>query len=494
MAKRRKFKTELAAVKPWDKGAPHINGPRIFGARPGSPFFFPVPATGARPLMFSANGLPKGLAIDPETGTITGSVPRKTTRTATITARNRHGSDSCELRIVIGDKIALTPPLGWNSWNVWADKVSGERIRDCADAMVASGLAAHGYSYVNIDDTWQGKRSRKTNALQPNEKFPDMAGLCDYVHSLGLRIGIYSTPWTTSYAHFRGGSTGKCTQTGLHGEWVKNGWFLGERAYHKEDAKQWAEWGIDYLKYDWNPWAVPEVAAMTDALRASGRDIVYSLSNSAPFDAAADWARLANCWRTTGDINDSWGSLSYIGFSQDGWTRFGGPGHWNDPDMLVVGKLGWGNVRDNNLTHDEQITHITLWALLASPLLLGCDLMQLDDVTLRLMCNDEMIAVNQDPLGRQGHCVRNVRETDRRGQVVGHSAIYERELADGSLAVGLFNLDDKPAEVEVAWADLGIQGRRSVRDVWANKDLGRFTKKFAMGVPAHGAQSVVIDR
>jgi len=498
MAGRRTFRTTLAPVKPWDKGAPRINGPRVFGARPGSVFFFPVPATGARPMTFSAKGLPKGLAIDPDSGIITGSVAAKTTRTATVTAVNRLGRDERTLRIVIGDKIALTPPLGWNSWNVWAAKIDDQKVRDCADAMVASGLAAHGYSYVNIDDGWQGERGGPLDALQPNEKFPDMKALCGYVHSRGLRIGIYTTPWVKSYARYNGGSSGECVRfepgTGRPETDKDHGWYFGAHPGHNEDAKQWAEWGMDYLKYDWNPWRVPDVAAMADALRACGRDIVYSLSNSGQLAGAADWARLANCWRTTGDIIDTWDSVSSIGFTQDRWTPYGGPGHWNDPDMLVVGKLGWGEARKNRLTKDEQITHITLWALLAAPFLLGCDLTQLDDFTRRLMCNDEMLDVLQDPLGRQGHCVRETRETDRRGRVTARYSVCERELEDGGIAVGLFNRDDAPRVVGVTWADLGLRGTRRVRDVWANADLGRFSNKFSMGVPPHGAQLVVIGK
>jgi len=491
-----KFRTTLAPVAPWDEGAPRINGPRIFGARPGSPFYFSVPVAGARPLVFSASGLPEGLSIDPDSGIITGTVAKKTSRKVRLTVRNRIGSDRRDLRIVIGDRIALTPPLGWNSWNVWAATIDDEKVRDSADTMVASGLAAHGFSYVNIDDGWQGERGGPLNALQPNEKLPDMRALCDYVHGRGLRIGIYSTPWVKSYARFNGGSAGACGRfepaPGRTDRDKELGWYFGEHPHHAEDAKQWAEWGIDYLKYDWNPWRVPDVEAMANALKASGRDIVYSLSNEAPFEGAADWARLANGWRTTGDITDTWDSVSGIGFSQDRWTPYGGPGHWNDPDMLVVGKLGWGQVRENRLTHDEQITHITLWALLASPLLLGCDLTHLDDFTLRLMCNDEMLAVNQDPLGRQGHGIRETRLTDRRGRVTAHHAIYERPLEDGDLAVGLFNRDEMSGVVEVTWAELGLRGNRRVRDIWAQKDLGRFARKFSIGVPPHGAQFIRI--
>lgn len=498
MAQRMKFKTELAPLKAWDEGAPRVNGPQVFGARPGSPFHFPVAATGARPLTFRAIGLPAGLALDPDTGIIAGCVTKKARARAWIAATNRLGTAERELRIVVGDKIALTPPLGWNSWNVWAARLDDRKVRDSADAMVSTGLAAHGFSYVNIDDGWQGERGGPLNALQPNEKFPDMKALCDYVHGRGLRIGIYSTPWVKSYTRFNGGSTGAC----IWFEEAPNrtdkdkeaGWYFGEHPHQTEDARQFAEWGTDYLKYDWCLWRPADVEAMATALRVSGRDIVYSLSNSAPFSGAADWARLANCWRTTGDIADTWDSVSGIGFSQDRWTPFAGPGHWNDPDMLVVGKLGWGEARENRLTHDEQITHITLWSLLAAPLLLGCDLTQLDDFTLRLTCNDEVLAVNQDPLGRQGHCLRTIRTTDGRGRVTRDEAVYERPLDGGRVAVGLFNRGETPGDIAVTWRELGLRGTYRVRDAWANQDLARSAKGFSMGVPPHGAQLLVVGR
>ncbi|MBN1817272.1 MAG: glycoside hydrolase family 27 protein, partial [Sedimentisphaerales bacterium] len=336
-------------------------------------------------------------------------------------------------------------------------------------------------TYINIDDTWQGPRGGSFAAIQGNEKFPDMKELCDTVHGLGLKIGIYSTPWVTSYAGYIGGSSDQ-----QDGAWSAEkeprqvGWRHGKISFAENDAKQWAVWGMDYLKYDWNPNDVPHVTEMAQALRASGRDIVYSLSNSAPFNKAGEWAKLAHCWRTTGDIVDNWGSVSSIGFSQDRWAPFAGPGHWNDADMLVVGHVGWGpSLHPTHLTPDEQYTHISLWCLLASPLLLGCDLTRLDEFTLNLLTNDEVLEVNQDPLGKQAR--RMVHDE--------YSEVWAKDMEDGSKAVGLFSrgfLFDEPREVSVTWDLLGIREKRRIRDLWRQKDLGIYEDKFIATVPPHG--------
>jgi alpha-galactosidase len=487
------FSTTLDRVAPWDSGVPKINASRLFGAGVNSPFFLPIPTIGERLIEFSAEGLPRGLEIGASSGIISGSVSKELETTVLVTARNRHGEDSIEIRIVIGGRLALTPPMGWNSWNCWGEKVDTEKIKACADAMVSSGLAAHGFSYVNIDDGWQGDRGGSSNALQANNKFANMKSLCDYVHGRALRIGIYSTPWVKSYALYSGGSIGNPVGE-VSTDNLEKGYHFGDVPCEKEDAKQWAEWGFDYLKYDWYPNDIKSVKRMKDALLASGRDIIYGLSNRAGFENASEYVELANCWRTTMDIEDEWVNMTDIGFSQDRWTPYGGPGHWNDPDMLVVGKLGWGDVRDNRLTHDEQVTHITLWSILAAPLLIGCDLTQLDEFTIRLLCNDEVLAINQDPLGRQGHCVSEVRRVDDNGQSISHQAIYKRLLYDGTVAVGLFNRGPEPEVIEVNWSDLKLEGPRAVRDVWSRNDLGIFSEKFSIGVPSHGAQFVRIGR
>ena len=409
----------ILTPKPAD--TPRINGARVFGVRPGSEFLYTIAATGVRPMTFSAEGLPKGLKLDPETGRITGRVTAPGEYTVHLKAANASGSCERNLKIVVGDEIALTPPMGWNSWNCWARDVTQEQVLSSARAMVESGLADHGWSYINIDDGWQGKRGGKHNAIQPNTKFPDMKGLVREIHDMGLRVGIYSTPWIGTYAAHIGSYSDN--PDGVN-EWIKKGrhnehyryqkeggnywkdrtevWHLGPYSFVEADVKQWGEWGIDYLKYDWNPLDYYHVKEMHDALRTLDRDVVYSLSNSAPYGDAPQWMRYSNCWRTTGDIRDTWESISSIGFSQDRWLPFNRPGHWADPDMLVIGMVGWGpKLHYTQLTADEQYTHISLWSLLAAPLLIGCDMAQMDDFTRSLLTNDEVIDVNQDPLGLQ---------------------------------------------------------------------------------------------
>jgi len=476
-------------LTPPPPATPRINGARVFGVRPGSPFLFTIPATGERPMAFAARNLPPGLKVDAQTGRITGRTEAAGEHRATLVAENAKGRDERELRIVVGDRIALTPPMGWNSWNCWAGAVSQEKVLSSARAMVETGLVNHGWSYINIDDTWQAdERGGPHNAILGNEKFPDVAGLCEEVHAMGLKIGIYSTPWITSYAGYIGGSSNDPDGAWSRAEWGNQGsgrpgWRHGEHSFATNDANQWAEWGFDYLKYDWNPNDVPHVREMSEALKATGRDIVYSLSNSAPFDHAGDWAELSNCWRTTGDIVDTWGSMSGIGFSQDRWRPYGGPGRWNDPDMLVVGKVGWGpNLHPSRLTPDEQYTHISLWCLLSAPLLLGNDLADMDEFTLGLLTNDEVLEVNQDPVGDQASRV----------VVRGETEVWAKAMEDGSKAVGLFNRSPMDAEVVLEWSDLALMGRQRVRDLWRQEDLGRFKDRFESTVPAHGVTLVRI--
>ena len=302
----------ILTPKPAD--TPRINGARVFGVRPGSEFLYTIAATGVRPMTFSAEGLPKGLKLDPETGRITGRVTAPGEYTVHLKAANASGSCERNLKIVVGDEIALTPPMGWNSWNCWA-----------------------------------------------------------------------------------------------------------------RDAPQ--------------------------------------------------WMRYSNCWRTTGDIRDTWESISSIGFSQDRWLPFNRPGHWADPDMLVIGMVGWGpKLHYTQLTADEQYTHISLWSLLAAPLLIGCDMAQMDDYTRSLLTNDEVIDVNQDPLGLQAVPVWQQ----------GDQVIYAKHLEDGSMAVGLFNRGWQTVKMNFTLRMLGLRGRQTVRDLWRQKDLTECTDKFETAVAPHG--------
>jgi alpha-galactosidase len=489
-------------LTPRPPDTPRINGARIFGVRPGHPFLFTIPATGRRPMKFGAASLPAGLAVDAATGRITGKLDEPGQHVVTLTAENELGKAQRELRIVCGERLALTPPLGWNSWNAGGPFVDVPKVRAAATAMVEKGLVQHGWTYVNIDDAWQGKRGGKLGAIQPNEKFPDMKALADEVHALGLKIGIYSTPWVTSYANYVGGSA-ENPQGTWNGEVDKGrvGRRHGKFPFAWADARQWAEWGFDYLKYDWNPNDVEHVRQMSDALRHSGRDIAYSLSNSAPFEHVDEWAVYANAWRTTGDIRDTWPSMAQKGFGQNKWAPFAGPGHWNDPDMLVVGWVGWqGKLHFTQLTPDEQYTHISLWSLLSAPLLIGCDMAKLDDFTVSLLTNDEVLAVNQDPLGEQAVTVSQVPnpedpgnevfEGNRRTEMPKVLEVLAKRMEDGSRAAGLFNRSTKPARVTLRWGDLKLQGKWRVRDLWRQKDLGVFENEFSAEVRPHGVVMV----
>jgi alpha-galactosidase len=478
-----------ASLTPAVPPTPRINGPSVFGARPGSEFLYTIPVTGDRPVRFAAVGLPPGLKLDDATGRITGRVNKSGTYAVALRANNAKGSGEKKFRIIIGDKIALTPPMGWNSWNCWAGAVDQEKTLRSARAMVASGLINHGWTYINIDDTWQGRRGGPFKGLQANEKFPDMKSMCAQIHEMGLKAGIYSTPWITSYAKFAGGSSDDPS-----GAWSTNldsgnCWRLGKYNFAENDARQWADWGIDYLKFDWNPIDLPHTAKMAGALRKTKRDIVFSLSNLAPYEHAADWARLANCWRTTGDIWDGWENnpakeayynygVSEIAFSQDPWAAFAGPGHWNDPDMLVVGYVGWGpQLHASHLTPDEQYTHISMWCMLSAPLLIGCDLERLDSFTLGLLGNDEVLALDQDALGKQATRVASNGPVD----------VFMKDLEDGSKALGFFNRSDRPANVTMTKLSyLGFHGTWHERDLWRQKNLPDVRGRLQTSVPAHG--------
>jgi alpha-galactosidase len=451
-----------------------IHGPRITGSTPGRPFLFLIPATGSGPLTFSAKNLPGGLQLDKDTGIISGSLKQAGTTTVELTVRGPQGSASREFTIVGGDhKLALTPPMGWNSWNVWGTSVDADKVRKAADAMVASGLASHGYQYINIDDAWEGNRD-SNGEIQTNEKFPDMKALADYVHGKGLKLGIYSSPGPQTCARFE-----------------------GSYQHEEQDARTFAKWGIDYLKYDWCSYSqIAKDASLAElqkpyrlmrtALDKVDRDICFSLcqyGNGKVWEWGASVG--GNTWRTTGDITDTWISVSGIGFSEHGHENYAGPGHWNDPDMLVVGRVGWGpNVHPTRLSANEQITHITLWSLVSSPLLIGCDMSEMDKFTVDVLGNDEVLAVNQDALGKTA---------SRRSQD-GRVEVWSRPLWDGTLAVGLFNRGQRVAKVTAKWSDLGLQGAQPVRDLWQQKDLGAFNNAFAANVPQHGAMLLKVGR
>ena len=350
--------------------------------------------------------------------------------------------------------LVRTPPMGWNSWNKFAERVDDAAVRGMADAMASNGMRDAGYTYVNIDDTWEAGRDPHGN-ITTNKKFPDMKALADYVHSRGLKIGIYSSPGPNTCAGYE-----------------------GSYGHEEQDAKTYAAWGFDYLKYDWcsahNLYPDQEMQAvyqiMGDALRNTGRPIVFSLCQYGR-DDVWKWGPDVggNLWRTTDDINDTWKRMSAIGFSQNDLAPYASPGHWNDPDMLEIGNGG--------MTDDEYKTHMSLWSILAAPLLAGNDLRNMSHDVLEILTNREVIAVNQDKLGKQGHRIAKS----------GDQEVWARELADGAYAVGLFNLRSASAPISVKWSDLGIaRTPTTARDLWTHHNVQLDGPNYTAIVPAHG--------
>src|SRR6185437_3386229 len=354
--------------------------------------------------------------------------------------------------------LAATPPMGWNSWNHFAERVNDATIRDTADALVSTGLRDAGYVYLNIDDTWEGQRDAQ-GFIHPNSKFPDMKALADYVHSKGLKLGIYSSPGPKTCAGYEGS--------------------LG---HEEQDAETYAKWGIDYLKYDWcqrPPSSVDEMKAaytkMHNALVKTGRPIVLSLCQYG-WNKVWEWGPSVggNLWRTTGDISDRYAVMAEIGFGQNGLEKFAGPGHWNDPDMLEVGNGG--------MTEDEYRTHFALWAILAAPLIAGNDLTRMTPYTVAILTNREVIAVDQDPLGKQGFRVAQE----------GPFEVWMKPMSDGSKVVGLFNRQRTTEQMTARFDQIGIRSEATVRDLWLKKDLGTFKDSYSAYVPPHGVVLVRI--
>jgi alpha-galactosidase len=473
--------------------APRINGTKIFGVRPGSPFLFTIAATGERPMKYQVSGLPVGLVCDELTGQITGSIELPGEYNTTFHVTNRFGSAMRKFKIVCGERLALTPQMGWNSWYVWENHVTDKIMRDAADAMVSTGMIDHGYMYINIDDCWAAKPGSKdsTLAVEPfdsdgminsNKRFPDMKALTAYIHSKGLKAGIYTSP-------------GKLTCAGHSGIY----------GLEEQNIARFSAWGYDFLKYDWCSYdeigkrdnladLQKPYRLISGIIKNQKRDIVLNLCQYG-MGKVWKWGKEVGgqSWRTADDLG---GSFEGIGtalfrdgfdvYSRDSLHLYAGPGGWNDPDYLLIGYLSnWkGQTVPTPLTPNEQYTQVSLWSLVAAPLILSGDITRLDDFTLALLTNDEIIDVDQDPLGKPGYRVAKE----------GDLEVWLRKLEDGSRAVGLFNRGDKEARVTARWADLGITGEQNVRDLWRQKDMGSYRDSFTATVGRHGVFMVKMTR
>jgi alpha-galactosidase len=460
--------------------APKINGPVVYGCRPGHPFLYRIPATGERPLKFSAQGLPAGLTLAADTGIITGDAPARGTFKVLLTAENKRGAAQREWTIISGDKLALTPPMGWHHWYAHYDTVTDRLMRQAADKMVACGMADVGYQYVNIDDCWMnaaknrdplrvGPLRDENQVLIPNRHFPDMQALSSYLHAQGLKAGIYISPGPRTCAGF-----------------------AGSYGHEALDARTFSNWGFDFLKYDWCSYA--EIAArdksldalqkpyrqMGDLLKQQPRDVVFNLCQYG-MGEVWKWGEAVggHCWRTADDLGFELDRIFEVALRNAAHREYSRPGAWNDPDYLQIGMVG--NAANQSeptpcpLTPNEQYAFMSLWCLMASPLIYSGDMRSLDEFTLNILCNPEVIEVDQDPLGQSAEVITLTPDT----------FLMVKTMADGSKAVGLCNRGEFSARISAPWSAVGVHGQQRVRDLWRQQNLGHFERQYEAEVPRH---------
>jgi hypothetical protein len=496
--------------------APQFNGARVLGIRPGTPLVYSLAVSGARPLEFSAKKLPDGLSLDGQTGIIAGTLNRAGEYTVKVAVRNSAGKAKTEIKIICGDTLALTPPLGWNSYDAFGDNVVESEVL-ANTRYTANKLQPVGWDTVVVDYCWSdpgahdNNRNARTNAplamdafgrlLPATNRFPSaiegqgFKPIADQVHALGLKFGIHimrGIPRNSVNANLpiegsnftaaeAGNTNSKCV-------WCPDMFGVSSnaagQAWYDSCARLWAGWGVDYIKVDdlSEPYHLAEVEMVRRAIDRCGRSIVFSTSpGETPFADATHISTNVNLWRVSGDFWDNWKSLNHEFSLGARWQDFVGPGHWPDADMLPVGHLSVGNRsvgpdRFTHFTRDEQLTLLSLWSLLPSPLMVGANLPDNDDWTLALLTNPEVIALNQDVLGQPAQRLTNV---------LAGVEIWTKKLATQSLAVGIFNRGSAAVPANIVWHDLGLRARPAVRDLWLRADLGR-QKNFAAELPPHG--------
>lgn len=464
---------------------PRINGPLVYGCRPGRPFLYRIPTTGIRPMAFAAENLPPGITLDAENGILRGTSPPQGEYLVTLRAVNNRGRAERTLKIVSGPLLALTPPMGWNHWYAHYHRVTDKMVREAADAMVASGMADVGYQYVCIDDCWMNAPAhsdplrvgplRDTQGdIVPNRHFPDMKALTDYIHSKGLKAGIYTSPGPLTCAKF-----------------------AGSYGYEQRDARRFAEWGFDFLKYDWCSYEniakqqsgteleklQRPYRLMGSILREQPRDIVFNLCQYGMGEVWRWGAEVGgHSWRTAGDLGFELEHFFEVALRNAQYRQWSRPGAWNDPDYIQIGYIGdartAGAPKPCPLIPDEQYAFMSLWCLSAAPLFYSGDMSRLDAFTLNVLCNPEVIEIDQDPLGQCGRVIICDKAEDL--------FLMVKDLHDGSKAVGLFNRGWCEGRISARWADLAVVGPQAVRDLWRQKDLGIFDDCFESVVPARG--------
>lgn len=474
---------EILTPKPGSQ--PHINSSLVYGCRPGNPFLYRIPCQGKRPIRFSVKGLPDGLCLDRETGIISGTNPPEGEYQMVIEAKNETGKDKRDFRIISGDKLALTPPMGWNHWYANYYRITDKMVREAADIMISSGMADVGYQYVNLDDCWMNasaetQRNKDTTRygpfrdesgnILPNRHFPDMKALTGYIHSKGLKAGLYTSP-------------GTLTCQGYAGSWQ----------HEEQDARQFAAWRFDFLKYDWCSYRKivgddkslemyqKPYRPMGTILKTVGRDMIFNICQYGMGEVWKWGAEVgAQCWRTANDLGYELDRVFDVALQNCEYREYSKPGEWNDPDYIQIGWIGQVRKRGmpelTTMPANMQYAYMSLWCLMASPLIYSGDMSKLDEFTLNILCNPEVIDVDQDTLGE---CGLVIKQDDKHFLIV-------KNLHDGSKALGFFNRQENDSEMNISWETLKLSGSQIVRDLWRQSDIGSFDNSFGTTVPAQG--------
>jgi alpha-galactosidase len=477
---------EELILTPKPSPKPRINTPANYGCKPDHPFIYRIPTTGKRPMTFEAENLPETLKLDAKNGIVTGVNPPRGEYVVTFRAKNELGACEKKFKIISGDTISLTPPMGFNDWYGYFDEVTDRSIREAADKLVESGMADVGYQYVCIDDCWmnapedskhvkdplrRGPLRDAVGNIQPNKHFPNMKALTDYIHSHGLKAGIYTSPGPMTCAGY------------------------GATYQHEEqDAKQFADWGFDLVKYDWCHYSkiaksetdLDELKKpyilMGGILKKQKRDMLYNLCQYG-MGNVWEWGEEVGgqSWRTSGDLIHEPERFIEIAIKNATYAKYCHPGGWNDPDFFLhMGKPGTPDA----YTPNEQYSIVSLWSLLSAPLFCSENVKSIDEFLVSVLCNPEIIEIDQDALGK---CARTVS--------LGEDAVlFVKDLSDGSMAVGIVNRGEMEMEIAVKWSDLGLKGKRLVRDVWRQKDLGEFDDSFTAKVGRHGTMVIRLSR
>ena len=450
-------------------GKPIITMPAVFGATPGKPFFTAVFAIGERPINFTVSGLPEGLVFDGEM--ISGKC-KEGEYTITVTAENARGTDTKEIRLLFGKRmLRRTPLMGFTSWNAFSPAVTQDGMISTAETMTAMGISDYGYRYINLDSSWQDEYGGEFDAIQPTyDRFPDIAGMVEKIHSLGFYAGIYSTPFVYAWGCPKGRENiPGCTLLPADERFGEGYYFpIGKIRKEQNNVRQWTKWGFDYLKYDWKETDKFNADIMRKTLDESTRDFVYCLSVYARLEEADYLMENVNSWRSNDDTNGAWEREKAVFGTYFDWEKYTGYGHWFDLDMLSIGD----GLFPCMFTDDEKLFQYSARALLCSPIQLSCTFEKATEFELDLYCNEEIIAVNQDALLAPA---KTVLSNDG-------LYIFEKPLDGGDRAIGIFNTDDKTRTVEYPLHEKAV-----LRDLWMKEDVG-VTNAVKAEIEPHSAR------